>query len=164
MRFKDQVVIVTGAAKGIGLHAAQLFADEGATVAINDLDANAVAEAVNGIRDRGGRALGIPGDVSKIDDVQANVRSVLEQADGIDVLVNNAGVFSLDPARRVTPDAWRRVMSVNLDGVFYWAQAVAVASMIPRRRGSIINIASIKAFGGSPRPVTTAPPKRASCH
>jgi NAD(P)-dependent dehydrogenase (short-subunit alcohol dehydrogenase family) len=139
MRFKDKIVIVTGAASGIGFSTAQQFASEGAIVALNDVRTDAVRDAVTKI---GGNSFGIPGDVSDMDQVFANVQHVMNRHGRIDVLVNNAGVFSIEPAETVSVESWKRTNAINLDGVFYWAQAVAVQSMIPNRSGAIVNVAS----------------------
>ena len=141
-RFKNQVCIVTGAGSGIGRATAHLLAAEGGIVAVNDvrdLPAEATAQS---IRDAGGEAFAIAGDVSDFDQVQANLAVVLKRCGHVDVLVNNAGLFDIGPAESVTPERWRRSMAVNLDGSFYWAQAVATGSMIARRSGRIVNVSS----------------------
>ncbi|MDP3136946.1 MAG: SDR family oxidoreductase [Burkholderiaceae bacterium] len=140
MRFKDKVVVVTGAGSGIGLATARLFAQQGATVAVNDLQAESAQRAVDAIVQAGGQAFALPGDVSDEAGVKANAALVVTRCGGIDVLVNNAGYMKFAPAEHYTE--WRRMMAVNLDGMFYWAQAAANLSMIPRRRGVIINVAS----------------------
>ena len=146
MKFNNQIVVVTGAARGIGLACAQAFAREGAQVVINDLDPAAVAAAVAGIVATGGRASGEPGDVSDANFVEAAVQRIINTHGHIDVLVNNAGIMSRAPAHRMSLEQWRSVLAVNLDATFYWCRAVGARSMVPRRRGVIVNIASI---GGS---------------
>jgi NAD(P)-dependent dehydrogenase (short-subunit alcohol dehydrogenase family) len=152
-RFQDQVVVVTGAARGIGFHTALRFAREGARVVVNDLDPAAVDLAVDRIATEGGSAFGVACDASDDQQVARAVRQVCEQAGRIDVLVNNAGIHGIVPSQQLQPQAWRRVMGVNLDGPFYWSQAVAVASMLPRRAGAIVNLASGAGLASIPNSV-----------
>jgi NAD(P)-dependent dehydrogenase (short-subunit alcohol dehydrogenase family) len=148
LRFKDRVVVVTGSARGIGFATATLAAQEGALVVVCDLDPAAVNAAVEKI---GGAAIGIVGDVSKPEQVRSNVDEVMKAHGRIDVLVNNAAVTSYHAPETLTADAWRREIDVCLGGSFFWAQAVAVASMIPRREGAIVNVGSGAALAAMPR-------------
>jgi NAD(P)-dependent dehydrogenase (short-subunit alcohol dehydrogenase family) len=143
MKFNGKVVVVTGAARGIGFAAARLFALEGAQVVINDLDPGAVEQAVKRVRAEGGRALGMAADVSDESAVRSAVERIQAECGPIDVLVNNAGVMVRAPAAELTTADWRRGLSINLDGTFFWSHAVATASMIPRRCGVIVNVASL---------------------
>lgn len=147
-RFKDLVVVVTGAARGIGFVVAKMAAEEGALVVVCDLDQEQVQAAVKSI---GGRATGVVGDVSKPEQVRRNVDEVMRVHGRIDVLINNAAVTSYQTPETVTADAWRREIDVCLGGSFFWAQAVAVASMIPRQGGSIVNLGSGAALAAMPR-------------
>lgn len=140
MRFKNRVIVVTGGATGIGNAAAMLFAEEGAIVAVNDLSEDSTERAVELIRSAGGNAIPIPGDVADEDRVVDLARGLVDRYGRIDVLVNAAAQMKLQPAE--TYQNWQRLMSVNVDGSFYWARAAAVHSMIQRRRGSIVNISS----------------------
>lgn len=150
MSFQNKIVVITGAARGIGFEAARQFAAEGAEVVLNDLDPDAVDTAVARITDDGGRAFALPGDVTDEAAVRANVDEIVERHHRIDVLVNNAGTYRLAPAEVLAPADWRRILSVNLDGMFYWCQAVANASMIPNRAGVIVNVASGAGLVGIP--------------
>ncbi len=124
MRFEDQTVVVTGAGGGIGLATAKAFAREGAQVVVTDLNEEAVSAAVSGIEAEGGRAMGLTGDVSNQQRVIEHVEAVMQAFGRIDVLVNNAGLIRRGPTAQVSAEDWRLVMSVNLDGTFYWAQGV----------------------------------------
>lgn len=146
MILKDEVAVITGGGCGIGLAVAQVFAKEGAKVAINDLNAELANKAAQEIRASGGDAIAIPGDVSDVKQVQSNVREVMDHYGRIDILFNNAGIYMACPAELVKVEDWRKVISVNLDGIFFWAQAVGQASMIPNRYGKIINTSSMAGF------------------
>jgi NAD(P)-dependent dehydrogenase (short-subunit alcohol dehydrogenase family) len=144
------MVVVTGAARGIGFAAARRFAGEGARVAINDLDPASVDAAVRSIEAEGGQAFGVPGDVGDPEQVERNVEQVLATCGHVDVLVNNAGIMRRSRADRLDARTWRSVLAVNLDGTFYWSQQVASRSMIPRRAGAIVNVASMAGLTGVP--------------
>jgi NAD(P)-dependent dehydrogenase (short-subunit alcohol dehydrogenase family) len=161
MRFTDKVVVITGAASGLGFVTAKAFAREGAQVVITDLASDAVEAAVGEIEAEGGCVMGLTGDVSNPDHVQANVDAVMQAFGRIDVLVNNAGIIRRAPAEAIRLEDWRQVISVNLDGTFYWSQAVAVRSMIPRQSGAIVNVASIGGMVAFPTAVSYTASKAA---
>jgi NAD(P)-dependent dehydrogenase (short-subunit alcohol dehydrogenase family) len=150
-RLEDQVVVVTGAARGIGLATAELAAREGAHVVLCDLDAQRVDSAVQGILQHGGRATGVSGDVSQRAQVRRSIEEVMDRHGRVDVLVNNAAINSYNLPEELPEDVWHREIDVCLSGTFFWAQGVAVASMIPRRRGAIVNVGSGAALAGLPR-------------
>ncbi len=150
MRFEDRVVVVTGAAGGIGLAAAQAFVREGAQLVAIDLTQQSVDAAVGTLQAEGGRALGLAGDVSDARQVGEHADAVMRAFGRIDVLVNNAGIMRRAPSGQLSIEDWRSVMAVNLDGSFYWAQAAATRSMIPRRAGTIVNVASMAGMVGIP--------------
>lgn len=150
MRFKDKVVVVTGAARGIGFATARMAASEGAQVVICDLDRASVDAAVEAIRSDGARATGVTGDVSVFAQVKDNVDEVMRTFGRIDVLVNNAASFAHRPARELPEQQWRRELDICLSGTFFWSQTVALASMIPNRQGAIVNVGSGAALAATP--------------
>jgi NAD(P)-dependent dehydrogenase (short-subunit alcohol dehydrogenase family) len=141
MRFKDKVVVITGGGSGMGLAASRLFAAEGAIVAINDVKTETADKAVSEVEAAGGRALAIPGDVSSRDVARDSVLATIKAYGRIDVLLNNAGIATIQPAEDYTE--WDRITGVDLDAPFYWAQAAAKHSMIENKAGAIVNISSL---------------------
>lgn len=144
MNFKDKVVIITGGAQGIGRAYAIEFAKAGACVVIADLSSEKGDMVAREIADFDGRAISTKVDVSDKASVDSMVSQALEAYGHIDVLVNNAAVFStlsMKPFEEIDADEWDLVMNVNARGVFFCAQAVA-ASMRNRGKGKIINISS----------------------
>jgi NAD(P)-dependent dehydrogenase (short-subunit alcohol dehydrogenase family) len=152
MRFENRIVVVTGAAGGIGLATAKAFAREGANLVVTDATPELTASAVKDIEEisGSGKVIGLPGDVSNPIDVDNHVDAAIAAFGQIDVLVNNAGIIRRGLADQLALDDWRRVISVNLDGTYYWCREVARRSMIPRRAGVIVNIASIAGMVGFP--------------
>ena len=149
--FTDQGVIVTGAAHGFGRAIALAFAREGAKVWACDVNAEGLSETAR-LAHQGGLSLqtGLV-DVSDAAAVQAFVAEVLAATGQIDVLVNNAGGVLGQvgrPIEQITPQDWKAIYGVNVDGAFYFAQAVS-PSMKARRRGRIINISSGAGLGVS---------------
>lgn len=141
-----KTAIVTGAAKGIGRAIAERLAKDGFTVAIADFDEKAAVVTAKEI----GNAFSVALDVSDPTSAQKMAVQVREKAGSIDVLVNNAGIAGLAAPVQDYPEAeWKRVMAVNLDGVFYCAKAVLPA-MLAQGSGRIINIASISGKEGNP--------------
>jgi len=139
--FTGKVVAITGGASGMGAACAQTFADLGATVVIIDLDAQRANKVANQI------AADDPiiGDVSDSAFCKAAVDTITTTYRRLDVLVNAAGTIHRADALDTSDDDWRRVMGVNIDGMFYLSRA-AVAFMVTRRRGVIVNFGSI--WGG----------------
>jgi NAD(P)-dependent dehydrogenase (short-subunit alcohol dehydrogenase family) len=141
-RFRDKVVLVTGAGQGLGRAVTSRLVSEGAAVGALDRDREAAAAVVSAIERDGGRALVVEADVSNRDEVRAGVASCLERFGRIDALVNNAGIGRLTPFLESTDGEWRELFEVNLLGSFIVAQEVA-RDMAKRGSGRIVNVASI---------------------
>jgi NAD(P)-dependent dehydrogenase (short-subunit alcohol dehydrogenase family) len=150
-RFKDQVVVITGSARGIGFSTAEIAASEGAKVVICDLDPDNVGAAVARLKTAGADVIGVAGDVSDPSQVESNVSEIMTRLGRIDVLINNAAINSFFAPEALPIETWRRELEVCLTGQFLWAQSVAVASMIPARNGSIVNLGSGAALAGIPK-------------
>jgi 3-oxoacyl-[acyl-carrier protein] reductase len=143
---KGKTAIVTGAAQGIGRAIAQRFADEGARLAIIDVDADGAKRAAAEI---GEVAIGIGADVTQADQVERAFSEVVDFFGGLDILVNNAGIVGTDtPVKDLEEDDWNRVLDINLKGVFLCSQA-AVRRMIPKKSGVIVSMASIAGKEGN---------------
>ncbi len=145
-RFGERVVLITGAAQGIGAATARRFAAEGARVAVVDLSEERGAGTVEEITSAGGTAIAIGADVSKTDSVNAAISRTVEELGGIHVLVNNAGVTKDNMLFKMTEEDWDTCVDVSLKGSFLMAQA-AQKHMVEARYGKIINLSSISALG-----------------
>ena len=146
-RFDGRVAIVTGAARGIGFATAQRFAEEGAKVAILDLDEGQAGEAATklGSADNGGH-LGVGCNVGDSASVEAAVTRVVEELGGLHILVNNAGVTRDNLLFKMSDDDWDTVMNVHLRGAFLMSRA-AQKVFVPQKYGKIVNLSSTSALG-----------------
>jgi 3-oxoacyl-[acyl-carrier protein] reductase len=148
--FAGRVVVVTGAAKGIGRGVAERFAREGAHVAIAGRRLEPLVALAEAIAAAGGSALAVQADVAKADAVQHLIDSTAARWGRIDVLVNNAGVYLTAPVTDMTEADWDLTIDVDLKGVFLCSRAAARA-MVTQRGGRIVNITSIAQLrGGTP--------------
>jgi 3-oxoacyl-[acyl-carrier protein] reductase len=153
-RFDGRVAVITGAARGIGFGTATRFAEEGAAVAILDLDESAAAEAAaklvstssTGEKSEQTKAIGIGADVSDAASVDAAVTRVVEELGGIHILVNNAGITRDNLLFKMTEEDWDLVMGVHLKGAFLMAKT-AQKHFVEQKYGKIVNISSISALG-----------------
>jgi len=150
LRAEQRVALVTGAARGIGAAIAERLAQDGACVAVADLDEQAAAAEAERIRGLGHGAFSLCLDVADACSPPRAVEHVLEREGRLDVLVNNAGVAGLAaPVAEYPEEEWRRILSIDLDGVFYCCKAV-LPHMLERESGRIVNIASISGKEGNP--------------
>ena len=145
MRFDGKVVVITGGASGIGLAAARRFHSEGASVVVADLNDELGATVVRELGPE--RVLYQHADVAEWTDVEALMRRAAEAFGGLDVLFNNAGVGSFGVTPDLAIDEWRRVIDIDLSGVFYGCKA-AIPLMRARGGGAIVNTASISGLRG----------------
>lgn len=149
MRLKDRVAIVTGGGSGIGRSICVNMAQEGAKVAVPDIDPQTAAETVALIKKDGGEATAFKMDVTQKSEVQTTIAAVLKAYGKIDILVNNAGTDIKGSITELAEDTWDKLMDINLKGVFLCTQAVT-PSMIERRYGRIVNISSMAGKTGEP--------------
>ena len=146
-RFDGRVAVVTGAARGIGFGTATRFAEEGASVAILDLDEASAAEAAAKLPlVDGAKAIGIGADVSNTESADAAVERVVAELGGIHILVNNAGVTRDNLLFKMTDDDWDLVMNVHLRGAFLMTRA-AQKHFVAQKYGKIVNLSSVSALG-----------------
>jgi NAD(P)-dependent dehydrogenase (short-subunit alcohol dehydrogenase family) len=149
MRLKDQVAIVTGAGRNIGESICQLFVQEGAKVAVVDLDpdrGSRVAREINAVQ--AGKAISIVCDVSSAGSVEAMVQQVAKEFGGVDILVNNAAWTDHKTIFDITEEEWDRTMNVCLRSVWYCSRSAARVMIDQKRGGKIVNIASTSGHWG----------------
>ena len=139
-RLDDKVVIVTGASSGLGVSFAQACAEAGADVVLAARRVDKLYDTARLVEDAGRRALTMATDVADPAQCQAMVDAAMTEFGHVDVLVNNAGVGTAVPATRETPEEFRAVVDINLNGSYWAAQACA---KVMRPGSSIINISSV---------------------
>ena len=153
MRFQDQVAIITGGAKGIGMAVALAFIREGAMVVLVDIDKAGLAALREEIEKEGGRALAVCCDISRSAEVEQMAHAVEKTFGRIDILVNNAGIIRRGTIETVTEEEWDQVIAINLKGTFNCCRAV-IEPMKRQGGGKIVNVSSIAAMTGD---ITSAP-------
>jgi 3-oxoacyl-[acyl-carrier protein] reductase len=141
-RFQDQVVIVTGASRGIGKGIAQLFANEGAKLVLVGRDEAALAHVTENLSKEGALAISVLGDVSKPEDVERIIQETLNHYGRIDVLCHNAGIYPHARLENMTLEQWQKVIDVNLTGTFLAVKA-CIPAMKAQGGGKIVITSSI---------------------
>ncbi len=147
-RFSDKVVLITGAASGIGRATAERLASEGASLALSDVNADGLEETATACRSEGVDVLAQVGNVADEASVADTVRSCVDHFGRLDVLVNVAGILQFKDLRETTLDDWNRIISVNLTGTFLMCRE-ALPHLL-NSGGNIVNTASTAALAGHP--------------
>lgn len=149
-KLPDRVAIITGGSRGIGRAIAEALATEGAKVVVNYASSSGAAdEVVAAISSAGGEAIALQADVSKADQVDNLIKTVMDKWGRVDVLVNNAGITRDTLLMRMKPEDWQAVIDLNLTGVFLCTRAVTKI-MLKQKSGRIVNIASVSGLMGNP--------------
>lgn len=149
MQFNDRTAIVTGAASGVGRELAHGLAAQGVDVAIADIDADGAEEVAEEIRSEGGEAIAVETDVTDHESAQEMALTVIDEFGKIDILINNAGIWTVKPFSKTTPDDWEVDLGVCLEGTLNCTHAV-VDHMVEQEYGRILNIVSDAGRIGEP--------------
>jgi gluconate 5-dehydrogenase len=146
---KGKTALITGGSRGLGLQIAEALGEQGATLVLSSRKQADLDEAVAHLKSRGIEATAIAADVSQESAINALVSEAIKRLGHIDILVNNAGATWGAPAESHPSEAWDKVMNLNIRSIFLLSQAVGRESMIPRKYGRIINVASIAGLSGN---------------
>ncbi len=153
---KGKTALVTGGSRGLGLQLAHALGEAGAKVLLSSRKASDLEEAVAELKAAGIDAQWIAADCANEADIRTLADEAIRRLGGhVDILVNNAGAAWGSPAEDHPVDAWDKVMNLNVRGYFILSQHIAKHSMIERKQGSIINVASIAGLGGNPSGMNT---------
>ena len=140
---ENKVAIITGAGSGIGRAIALLYAAEGASIVVSDVNEKGGEETVSGIISKGGKAIFVKADTAKPGDSKMLVEAAVKTFGGLHIAVNNAGIAGpIGPVGDYPVDGWDKVISINLSGVFY-GMHYQIPAMLASGGGSIVNVASI---------------------
>jgi NAD(P)-dependent dehydrogenase (short-subunit alcohol dehydrogenase family) len=144
-----KVALVTGASSGLGLHFAEVLADNGASVALVARRRDRLDALAAQIKKAGGRAIAIQADVCDRGDMVRAFDAVEKALGVVNIVVNNAGVVHANRAIDLPEEEWRRVLGTNLDAVFYWSQEAARRMIAAGKGGAMVNISSVAGFNVS---------------
>jgi len=139
---KGKVVVITGASSGLGEAAARLLSAEGAIVVLGARRVERIQSLADELNSKGGKALAVPTDVTRREQVQKLVDTAVQRFGRIDVMINNAGLMPHSPLERLKVDEWERMVDVNIKGVLYGI-AAALKYMKQQKYGHIINVSSV---------------------
>ena len=160
MKLEGKIAVVTGAARGIGRGIAEVFAEEGADVVVNDIRVDDDAEDVaRSIRAKGRRSMTVQADVANRQQVEAMFEKVWSEFGPVDILVNNAGIETITPFLELTDEQWTRVTDVDLRGPWLCSQVFCRRIVAEGRKANIVNIGSIQAAKILPGRTHYAPAK-----
>jgi gluconate 5-dehydrogenase len=152
---KGKTALVTGGSRGLGLQMAHALGEAGARIMLSSRKAGDLEVAVADLQAAGIDARWIAADCAKETEIHRLADETLQRMGDVDILVNNAGAAWGAPAEDHPIEAWDKVMNLNIRGYFILSQVIGKKSMIPRKSGRIINIASIAGLGGNPPEMTT---------
>ena len=152
---KGKTALVSGGSRGLGLQMAQALGEAGAKVMLSSRKSEDLIESAAVLKAAGIDVDWIAADCSKEADIRALADETIKRFGHVDILVNNAGAAWGAPAEDHPVEAWDKVMNLNVRGYFILSQHIAKHSMIPRKSGRIINVASIAGLGGNPRGMQT---------
>ena len=144
-----KTALVTGGSRGLGLQIAEALGEAGAKILLTSRKASDLEEAAAHLQDKGIDTRWVAADSSDPAQIQRVADEAMQRLGQVDILVNNAGATWGAPAEEHPLDAWDKVMNLNVRSIFLFSQAIGRASMIPRRSGRIINVASIAGLAGS---------------
>lgn len=142
--------LITGGSRGLGLQIAQSLGEAGATIMLSSRKQADLDEAVAELSAAGIKAYAVAADCGATEGALTLAGEAIKQLGDVDILVNNAGATWGAPAEDHPIEAWDKVMNLNIRGIFVLTQAIGRGSMIPRKTGSVINVASIAGLGGNP--------------